>query len=50
MDDEDFRKLFERLIENYELEPEVADALFILDNHHPVYYYKYIDKTETFRF
>lgn len=27
MDDEDFRKLFERLIENYELEPEVADKL-----------------------
>lgn len=27
MDDEDFRKLFERLVENYELEPEVADKL-----------------------
>lgn len=27
MDDEDFRKLFERLIENYELDPEVADKL-----------------------
>lgn len=27
MDDEDFRKLFERLVENYELDPEVADKL-----------------------
>ena len=27
MDEEDFRKRFERLVENYELDPEVADKL-----------------------
>lgn len=27
MNDKDFRKLFERLVEDYELDPDIADKL-----------------------